>query len=64
VEDYSFPKSHRLLKKADFDRVFLRRQSRSDHLLVVYGCENALPHSRLGLVVSRRYGGATHRNRW
>jgi ribonuclease P protein component len=64
VEDYSFPKWRRLLKKADFDRVFLRRQSRSDHLLVIYACENALPHSRLGLVVSRRYGGAWRRNRW
>jgi ribonuclease P protein component len=64
VDDHNFPKSRRLLKKVDFDRVFLRRRSRSDHLLVIYACENGLPHCRLGLVVSRRYGGAPHRNRW
>jgi ribonuclease P protein component len=64
LDDHSFPKSRRLLKKADFDRVFSRRRSRNDNLLVVYACENGLPHCRLGMVVSRRYGDAAHRNHW
>ena len=64
MDDQTFPKSRRLLKKADFDRVFDRRRSRNDNVLVVYACENGLPHCRLGLVVSRRYGDAAQRNRW
>jgi ribonuclease P protein component len=64
VSGNGFPKSHRLLKTADFDRVFARRQSRSDGLLVVYACENSLNQPRLGLVVSRKVGPAIERNRW
>lgn len=64
MDDQTFPKSLRLLKKADFDRVFARRRSRNDNALVVYACENGLPHCRLGMVVSRRYGDAVQRNRW
>lgn len=61
---FRFPKSHRLLKSVEFDRVFDRRRSRSDNRIVVYGCENGLAHSRLGLVVSRKCGNAVTRNRW
>ena len=64
MPDFGFPKSRRLLKSADFDRVFRRRRSQSDGLLVVYACENELPLTRLGLVVSRKCGNATVRNRW
>ncbi len=35
----------------------------SDDWLIVYGCENELPHLRIGLSVSRKYGGAVQRNR-
>jgi ribonuclease P protein component len=64
MPDFPFPKSRRLLKAAEFDRVFHRRRSQSDSLVVVYACENALPHARLGLVVSRKCGNAVVRNRW
>jgi ribonuclease P protein component len=64
VSDGSFSKSSRLLKTADFDRVFARRNSRGDGLLVVYACENELNQPRLGLVVSRKIGSAVERNRW
>ena len=33
-------------------------------MLVVQGCANGLPHTRLGLSVSRRVGNAVLRNRW
>jgi ribonuclease P protein component len=31
---------------------------------VLYACENDLGYPRLGLVASRKYGGATVRNQW
>src|SRR5215471_14651013 len=56
------PHEH-LRRPADFQRVYDRRRSASDQLLIVYGCENGLPHLRLGLSVSRKVGPATRRNR-
>jgi ribonuclease P protein component len=57
-------RAHEHLRRADdFRRVFERRRSVSDAWLIVYGCENGLPHLRLGLSVSRKFGQATHRNR-
>lgn len=61
---FRFPKSRRLLKAAEFDRVFKRRRSQSDGLMVVYACENEVGYPRLGLVVSRKYGRAVTRNQW
>lgn len=62
--DRRFRPEHRLRRRCDFERVYRRRRSVSDALLVVYGCENDLPHPRLGLSVSRKVGGAVVRNRW
>jgi ribonuclease P protein component len=64
MPDYRFPKSRRLLTAAEFERVFARRRSQADGLLIVYACENAVDAPRLGLVVSRKVGGAVVRNRW
>jgi ribonuclease P protein component len=64
VNDFSFHRSRRLLKKAEFDRVFARRRSQGDGMLILYACENDLPHARIGLVVSRKAGNAIVRNRW
>ena len=56
------PHEH-LRRPADFKRAFDRRRSAADGKLIVYVCENGLPHSRLGLSVSRKNGNAVHRNR-
>jgi ribonuclease P protein component len=64
MPDYRFPKLRRMLKPADFDRVFQRRRSQADGMLLVYACENGLGVARLGMVVSRKCGDATVRNRW
>src|SRR5438270_13306007 len=56
------PHEH-LRRPADFKRVFDRRRSAADGKLIVYACENGLPHVRLGLSVSRKVGPAVHRNR-
>jgi ribonuclease P protein component len=64
MPDFRFPKSRRLLTAAEFERVFARRRSQADRLLIVYACENAEGAPRVGLVVSRKVGGAVIRNRW
>jgi ribonuclease P protein component len=56
------PREH-LRRPVDFRRVYDRRRSASDDLLIVYGCENGLPYLRLGLSVSRKVGTAPQRNR-
>ena len=59
-----FPKSLRLLRPAQFRRVYNRNLVVSDAVLVLRGCENGLDRSRLGLTVSRKVGNAVVRNRW
>src|SRR5262245_30411289 len=60
---FAFRSAERLRRPADFRRVYERRRSVSDASIIVYACENGLPHLRLGLSVSRKVGKATHRNR-
>jgi ribonuclease P protein component len=60
---YRFRPHEHLRRPADFRRVYDRRRSVSDGWLIVYACENGLPYLRLGLSVSRKVGGAVHRNR-
>jgi ribonuclease P protein component len=60
---FRFRKNEHLRRPADFRRVYERRRSVSDGWLIVYACENGLPHLRLGLSVSRKVGGAVQRNR-
>jgi ribonuclease P protein component len=63
TRSFSFRKAEHLRRPADFQRVYDRRRSASDGWLIVYACENSLPHLRLGLSVGRRFGGAVFRNR-
>src|SRR5262245_11643297 len=60
---FRFRKAEHLRSPLAFQRVYGRRRSVSDSLLIVYGCENGLDHLRLGLSVSRKVGGAVERNR-
>jgi ribonuclease P protein component len=64
MTDQRFLACYRLRRGADFRRVYARKRSASDGRLVVYVCENDLPHSRIGLSVSSRVGTAVVRNRW
>ncbi len=59
-----FPKTVRLLKSAEFDRVFRRRCSVSDGWMVLYCDHGESERPRLGMVVSRKCGNAVARNRW
>jgi ribonuclease P protein component len=56
------PHEH-LRRPSDFKLVYDRRRSVSDEWLIVYVRENGLPHLRLGLSVSRKFGPAVQRNR-
>ena len=56
------PHEH-LRRPADFQAVYDRRRSAADGTLIVYARENGLPHSRVGLSVSKKFGGAVVRNR-
>ncbi len=60
-QDQSFPRAHRLGGELAFKRVFDSRHRRESGPLLVYGCPNDLPHSRLGLSVGRKVGGAVRR---
>ncbi|MDR1383991.1 MAG: ribonuclease P protein component [Planctomycetaceae bacterium] len=64
TSNFCFPKKKHLRKRADFDRVFARKRSAGDRMLVIYCCGNEENYSRLGLVVSRKVGKAHVRNRW
>lgn len=64
MKKHDFPKSVRLLKSADFDRVFEQRCSRADRWIVAYFAVSEIERPRLGLVVSKKCGNAVQRNRW
>jgi ribonuclease P protein component len=64
MTDQRFLSCYRLRRGADFRRVYARKRSASDGRLIVYVCENDLPHPRIGLSVSSRVGPAVVRNRW
>jgi ribonuclease P protein component len=59
-----FPKSVRLLRSAEFERVFAARASAGNSQMTLFGATNGLGHARIGLTVSRRVGNAVIRNRW
>lgn len=61
---FRFQKHEHLRRSEDFRRVYDRRRSVSDGWLIVYACENGLPHTRVGFSVSRKVAGdAVYRNR-
>lgn len=60
---YRFRPAEHLRRPGDFRRVYERRRSASNDWLIIYACENGLPHLRLGMSVSRKVGQATQRNR-
>lgn len=56
-------REERLRRPSDFRRVYDRRCSASNDWLLIYACPNQLTHARIGLSVSRKWGGAVIRNR-
>jgi ribonuclease P protein component len=60
---FTFRPHEHLRRPADFKRVYDRRRSASDGHVILYACPNDLAYNRLGLSVSRKFGGAVRRNR-
>jgi len=60
--EQKFPAAYRIRRGADFQRAYRRRATASDPHLLIFACDNDLQHPRLGLSVSRKFGGAVKRN--
>ncbi len=58
-----FPKRARLLRNAEFRKVYDQGRRSSLDFLVAFALENGQPHSRIGLTVPRAVGCAVERNR-
>jgi ribonuclease P protein component len=61
-----FPKSHRLLRHSDFERVYKQgRRHFAAHMTVFYlrRADDELTAARIGFTVSKALGGAVQRNR-
>ncbi len=58
-----FPPRLRVRKRRDFQRAFAEGRRAHDGPLVVWVMPNGLDVTRLGLIVSRKHGGAVRRNR-
>jgi ribonuclease P protein component len=61
---FRFSAEMRLRCRDDFQQAFRSGVRASDRRLTVWADHNGLTHSRLGIVVGRRYGGAVQRNRF
>lgn len=61
---YSFPKSRRVLRRADFLAIQSQgRKSHADHFVVLVRARGDAEPARLGLVTSRKVANAVGRNR-
>ncbi len=66
ADEQGLPRSRRLLRPAEFARVYGLRLSAAEGSLVLYAAARDEPttEARVGLSVSRRIGNAVVRNRW
>jgi ribonuclease P protein component len=63
IPGFTFPRALRLCKKKQFDRAFKEGRPVRNRLFLLICAPNGLPHSRMGLMVGRKYGNAVKRNR-
>jgi ribonuclease P protein component len=63
MRSHAFPRSARLLRTGEYDRVYRDGRRRTAQHLVVFYRANGLSRSRLGISVKRTLGTAVERNR-
>jgi ribonuclease P protein component len=63
MPDARFRRHEHVRRPSDFRRVYDGRSSAANGWVTVYAWPNDLPHSRLGLSVSKKVGNAVARNR-
>jgi ribonuclease P protein component len=61
--EFGFPRSCRLLRRADFDAVYREGRKRSSREFAVFLRANGLAHSRFGWSIKKALGTAVRRNR-
>ena len=61
--DRTFPPRYRVRKAAEYRAIFENGRKLRAGPILGYLRPNGLPHSRLGMAVSRKVGGAPRRNR-
>lgn len=64
MNDQSFPKAYRILKRDDFKRVYAQGKKVVGRYLIIHALPNPLGHPRLGITVTKKSGKAVVRNRW
>lgn len=62
IPDRRFRKCERIRLRSDFERIYAARRFAGNEKLTVFVVSNDLVHSRIGLSVSRKVGGAVVRN--
>ena len=60
--DNCFPKTARLLKSEEYQRVYDAGKRKAGRFLQIFYCSNQLGHCRFGISVSKRFGNAVRRN--
>lgn len=63
MKKYKFPDSHRIRLKNDFESVFKQGRKLSGFGVVMWYKTQNLAASRLGVIASKKLGGAVARNR-
>jgi ribonuclease P protein component len=63
MSDFSFPKSAKLRKSAEFRRIYDGQVRAGDGHLLVFASWNDLGETRCGLSVSKKHGNAVRRGR-
>lgn len=63
IARFRFRRTQRLRSSQDFERVYAMKQRAGDDFLLIFGAANELPHTRVGLSVSKKHGNAVRRSR-